>query len=31
MDDWEKFIETLLLERKYFYSHLNMEEITASD
>ena len=28
MDDLEKFNETLLLEIKDFYSHLNVEDIT---
>ena len=28
MDDLEKFNETLLLEKKDFYSHLNVEDIT---
>ena len=27
MDDWEKFNETLP-EKEYFYSHLNIEDIT---
>ena len=27
MDDWEKFSKTLLPEKKFFYSHLNMENI----
>ena len=27
MDDWEKFIGTLLPEKEDFYSHLNMEDI----
>ena len=31
MDDWEKFNETLLPEKEYFYSHLNMEDITDAD
>ena len=31
MDDWEKFNETLLPEKKDFYSHLNMEDITDAD
>ena len=31
MDDWQKFNETSLLEKKYFYSHLNMENITDAD
>ena len=31
MDDWEKFNETPLLEKEYFYSHLNMEYITDAD
>ena len=30
MDDWEKFNETSLPE-KYFYGHLNMEDITDAD
>ena len=29
MDDWEKFNETSLTEKEDFYSHLNMEHITA--
>ena len=28
MNDWEKFNETSLTEKKDFYSHLNMEDIT---
>ena len=28
MDDWEKFNETSLPEKKDFYSQLNMEDIT---
>ena len=31
IDDWEKFSETLLLEKEDFYSHLNMEDITDAD
>ena len=31
MDDWQKFNETSLLEKKDFYSHLNMQNITATD
>ena len=31
MDDWEKFNETSLPEKEDFYSHLNMEYITAGD
>ena len=31
MDDWEKFSETSLPEKKHFYSHLNMEDITDAD
>ena len=33
MDDWEKFNETLLPEKEdfYFYSHLNMEDVTDAD
>ena len=31
MDDWEKFNETSLLEKKDFYSHLNMQDITDAD
>ena len=31
MDDWEKFIETLLAGKKHFYSHLYMEDITDTD
>ena len=30
MDDWEKFSEALP-ENKYFYSHLNVEDITDAD
>ena len=30
MDDWEKLNETPLPE-KYFYCHLNMEDITDGD
>ena len=28
MDDWEKFNQTRLLEKKEFYSNLNMEDVT---
>ena len=28
MDKWEKFNETSLSEKKYFYSPLNIEDIT---
>ena len=31
MDDWEKFIETSLTEKKDFYSTLKMEDITDAD
>ena len=31
MDDWEKFNEMSLPEKKTFYSHLNMEDITDTD
>ena len=31
MDDGEKFNETSLREKKDFYSHLNMEDITDAD
>ena len=31
MDDQEKFNETSLPEKKIFYSHLNMEDITDAD
>ena len=31
MDDWKKFNETPLPEKKYFYSNLNMENITDAD
>ena len=31
MNDWEKFNETSLPEKKDFYSHLNMEGITDAD
>ena len=31
MDYWEKFDETSLPEKEYFYSHLNMEDITDAD
>ena len=31
MDGWEKFMETLLLEKEGFYNHLNMEDIAGAD
>ena len=31
MDDWKKFNETPLPEKKDFYSNLNMENITDAD
>ena len=31
MDDWKKFDETSLSEKKGFYSHLNAEGITETD
>ena len=31
MDDWEKFNETSLPEKKDFYSHWNMENISDAD
>ena len=31
MDDWEKFNETILTEKKEFYSNLNMEDIADAD
>ena len=31
MDNWENFNETSLAEKEYFYSHLNMEDITDAD
>ena len=31
MNDWEKFHEKLLLEKKRFYTHLNMEDINDPD
>ena len=31
MDDWEKFSETSLPEKKDIYSHLNIEDITNVD
>ena len=30
-DDWEKFNETSLPEKEYFFIHLNMEDITDAD
>ena len=30
-DDWEKFNETLLLEKEDFYSHLNMDDIADAE
>ena len=31
MEDWEKFNETTLAEKKKFYSNLNVEEIKDVD
>ena len=31
MDDWEKFNQMLLPKKEFFYSHLNMEDITDAD
>ena len=31
MNDWKKFNETKLPEKKEFYSNLNMEDITDAD
>ena len=31
MDDWEKFIVSLLSEKQDFYSHLDIENITDAD
>ena len=31
MDSWERFDETLLSDKKYFYSKLNLEDITNKD
>ena len=31
IDDWKKFIETSLLEKQDFYSHLDMKDITDAD
>ena len=31
VDDWKKFSRTSLPEKKYFYNHLNMENITDAD
>ena len=31
MDSWEKFDETLLPDKKAFYSELNKEDITDED
>ena len=31
MDNWERFNETLLLNKEDFYSNLNMENITDTD
>ena len=31
MNDWEKFNETPLPEKEYFYIHLNMEDITDAE
>ena len=31
MDNWERFDETLLPDKKAFYSKLNLEDITDKD
>ena len=31
MDNWERFDETLLPDKKAFYSELNLEDITDKD
>ena len=31
MDDWEKFNETSLPEKEYFYSHLDMADTNDAD
>ena len=31
MDSWERFNETSLPDKKYFYSELNLEDITDKD
>ena len=31
MDHFEKFDETSLSKKVYFYSHLNMEDVTDAD
>ena len=31
MDDWEKFNETSLPEKKHFYSHLNVEDVADAE
>ena len=31
MDEWEKFNETSLPEKKEFYNNLNMKDITDAD
>ena len=31
MDDWKEFSETTLPVKEYFYSYLNMEDITDID
>ena len=31
MDSWKRFNETRLPKKKYFYSNLNMEDITGAD
>ena len=31
MDSWERFDETSLADKKYFYSELNLENITDKD
>ena len=31
MESWERFNETLLPDKKYFYSELNLEDISDDD
>ena len=31
MDEWKKFDQTSLPEKKVFYSHLNIEDVTDTD
>ena len=31
MDNWERFVETLLPDKKYFYSNLYLKDITDED